>query len=136
MHLLALFMNRLGRQEPNRDDGRSEHGHRAGEKHGTNTHPASDQPQDWAGDPQCQVEEGRVGPHGETTALGRCAVHRFDPEAGVDQRVADAGSTAPVKARVAPGASQISAWPAASINTLISATFAPPSLSGRWPKKM
>ena len=42
----------------------------------------------------------------------------------------------PASASVRDGASQIIAWPAASISTQTSATLAPPILSGRWPKKI
>ena len=43
-------------------------------------------------------------------------------------------TAAPNNAGADQGASQISAWPAASIGTQTNATLAPPILSGRWPK--
>jgi hypothetical protein len=55
--------------------------------------------------------------------LRRRAAHRLDTEAGVDQRITEAGQRG-------AGRGREKARPAASINTHTSATFAPPSLSG------
>src|SRR6478609_4424576 len=44
----------------------------------------------WTGDSEREVEERRIGSHGETAAFCRSAADGFHPETRIDQRVSEA----------------------------------------------
>jgi len=74
-----------------RDTRRAQGGQHARPERRAQPRMVGQQAERWRAEPERHVEEGGIGPHGEPAIFRRHQPDGFDPEAGIDQRIAEPG---------------------------------------------
>jgi hypothetical protein len=117
-------------KETKRDPRGSQRDQRTDEERRIEAKPAGYQSQGRTAETERHIQKDSVSAHGEAAALRRHAAHCFNPEAGIDQRVAEAGERGPGCGQSPTGCGPNQREAGRSISTQASATLAPPSWSG------
>jgi hypothetical protein len=92
-----------GQKQPQRDRRGTERDQRTDEEGRIEAEAAGDQAERRTAEAERHIEKDGVGAHGEAAALRRRAAHGFDAEAGINERIAEAGERGSGRGRSAAG---------------------------------